>query len=64
MTVVEGSNALTVFALSKIGVVGSNSTRGTDGAFILCLPSSVYEYVQALRRADPPFTDSNRLCIA
>jgi hypothetical protein len=46
VTVVEESEACTVFARSKAGFVGSNSTQGTDVwyvyVFILCLCCPVF----------------------
>jgi hypothetical protein len=52
-----------VFARSNTGIVGSNPTQGTD--VCVCVHSvfvSSSVQVVILRRADPPFELSYRLC--
>jgi hypothetical protein len=55
------SKAWTVFARSEAGIVGSNPTQGMDVCVRLYRVLSCVQ-VAALRRADPPSKEPNRLC--
>jgi hypothetical protein len=61
--VVARSKALTVFARSDVGIVGSNPNQGMDVCVRLFCVCVVLYVVAALRRADPPSKESYRLCI-
>jgi hypothetical protein len=59
------SEALTVFARSNAGIVGSNPAQGMD-VCIVCVYSvfvPICVMVETLRRADPPSKESYRMYI-
>jgi hypothetical protein len=63
ITVAARCKVWTIFPRSKTRVVCSNPSRGMNvfvRFFCVCV---VCVYVAALRRADPPFKESYRLCI-
>jgi hypothetical protein len=55
------SKALTIFARSITGILGSNPTRGMDVYVVKSVFVLSCVQVEALRRADPPSKESYRL---